>query len=431
MKILIPTPVPPNLRSSRIDYVNSIAKELIKKTNVEIFWFVYMPSKTNTKPINDTKIFDIHSFQNGVELLNHSKPDLILVNYTLEPIQYSLSIAAKFLKIPIVSFYLVDYNDAFNIDDSQNFFYRSFNEFKKLLRLSLMLKNIGDNKKYFFPRMLFYLYKKNFLKKTIKSIDNDNMKILRVDYLHKNKIHLINTLADLCILSNDSWVEHLKKIGISENKIVVTGNPIDDFLFKLSKQDLKQKNKSKTTILIVTDSLYEHGLWSKNERDLVLTSLLKTLNSHSEISFALKIHPSSENLSYYRSLIDTLQINTPIYQQEILFDLIRDFDLVLTYGYSYGHTQIVCAEKKMIFYDVNLNLPKMKLIDAGIKSGFVKVCSNVKDIIKIIDELQKYNVLIDEEFIKARNEFVFKFDGKSSERICNELLNLLEKQVKI
>ena len=81
----------------------------------------------------------------------------------------------------------------------------------------------------------------------------------------------------------------------------------------------------------------------------------------------------------------------------------------------------------MILYDVNLPFCRMKLIDAGINSGFVKVCSNIKDLIKIIDELQKHNVLIDEEFIKARNDLTFQFDGKSSERICNELLNLLEK----
>ena len=424
MKILVPTPVSPNLRSLRIDYVNSIKEELIKKTNVEIFWFVYRTLKTNIKTTNDTKILEIASFQNAVELLKYSKPDLILVNWTLEPIHYSLSIAAKFLKIPIVSFYLLDYDDEFNMYNSQKFFYRLFKEFKRLLRISLMPTNIGEHQKNFFPRVIFYLYKKNFLKKTIKSIGKDNMKILHAGYPHNDKL---NTLADLCVLTNASWIEPLKRIGISENKIVVTGNPIDDFLFKLTKQDSKRKNKSKTSILIVTDSLYEHGHWSKNERDLVLTSLLQTLDSHPEISFALKIHPSSEHILYYQSLIETLQINTHIYQQEILFDLIRDFDIILTYGYSTAHTQITSAEKKMILYDVNLPFCRMKLIDAGINSGFVKVCSNIKDLIKIIDELQKHNVLIDEEFIKARNDLTFQFDGKSSERICNELLNLLEK----
>ena len=417
----------PNLRSLRIDYVNSITKELIKKTDVEIFWFVYTTSKINTNTINDTKIFDIHSFSNGVDLLNYSKPDLILVNFSLEPIQYSLSIAAKFLKIPIVSFYLVDPDFVFNTENSQNFFYRSFKEFQKILRLSLMSKSIGDNEKRFFSRIRFYLYKKNFLKRTIKLINKNNKNFFHLDYLHKNKTLLINTLTDLHLLSNDSWIEFLKKIGISENKIAVTGNPIDDFLFNLSKQDSKRKNKSKTSILIVTDSLYEHGLWSKNERDLVLKSLLQTLDSHPEISFALKIHPSSEDIFYYQSLINTLKIDTKIYQQEILFDLIHDFDLVLTYGYSSAHTQIVCAEKKMIFYDVNLHLPKMKLVDVGIKSGFVKVCSNIKDLIEIINELQRCDVLIDDEFVKEREKITFKFDGNSSERICNELFNLLEK----
>ena len=78
LKILVPTTVAPNLRNSLIDYVNLISKELIKKTDVEILWFVYMNSKINSN--DNTNIFDIHSFQNGLEFLNHSKPDLILVN---------------------------------------------------------------------------------------------------------------------------------------------------------------------------------------------------------------------------------------------------------------------------------------------------------------------------------------------------------------
>ena len=425
LKILVPTTVTPNLRNSLIDYVNLISKELIQKTDVEILWFVYMNSKINSN--DNTHIFDIHSFQNGLEFLNYSKPDLILVNdYMQEPIHQSLIIAAKFLKIPIVAFYLYNISEDFAMTDTRNYFQKLLIKIKRTIRLSLMSKNIGETEKRLFSRVRFFLYKRTFLKKTIESIGKENMKII-YDNSCKNQTNWINTLADLHILSNDSWVESLKIIGISEHKIVVTGNPILDPLFKLPKQDFKRKNKSKIFVLILTDSLYEHGLWSKNERDLVLTSLLKTLNSHSEISFALKIHPSSENLSYYRSLIDTLQINTHIYQQEILFDLIRDFDIILTYGYSTAHTQITSAEKKMILYDVNLPFCRMKLIDAGINSGFVKVCSNIKDLIKIIDELQKHNVLIDEEFIKARNDLTFQFDGKSSERICNELLNLLEK----
>ena len=425
MKILVPTTVTPNFRNSLIDYVNLISKELIKKTDVEILWFVYMNSKINSN--DNTNIFDIHSFQNGLEFLNHSKPDLILVNdYMQEPVHQSLIIAAKFLKIPIVAFYLYNFAEDFAMTDTRNYFQKLLQKIKRTIRLSLMSKNIGENKSRLFSRVRFFLYKRNFLKKTIDSIGKENIKILH-NNSYTNKTNWINTLADLHILSNDSWIEYLKRIGVSENKIVITGNPILDPLFKLAKQDFKKKDESKTFVLILTDSLYEHGFWSKNERDLILKSILIKLASQSNISFALKIHPGSEDINYYKSLIGKLKISVPIYQQEFLFDLISDFDLVLTYGCSFAHVELGYLEKKMIFYDVNTPYPKLKIIDAGIKSGFIKVCTNIEDLIEIINELQKFNDPVDKEFLKTRDKITFKSDANSSERISSEFLNLLQK----
>ena len=425
LKILVPTTVAPNLRNSLIDYVNLISKELIKKTDVEILWFVYMNSKINSN--DNTNIFDIHSFQNGLEFLNHSKPDLILVNdYMQEPIHQSLIIAAKFLKIPIVAFYLYNISEDFAMTDTRNYFQKLLIKIKRTIRLSLMSKNIGESEKRLFSRVRFFMYKRTFLKKTIESIGKENMKILH-NNSWKNQTNWISTLADLHILSNDSWIEYLKRIGISENKIVVTGNPIFDPLFKLPKQDFKRKDKSKIFVLILTDSLYEHGFWSENERDSVLKSILIKLASQPDISFALKIHPASEDINYYKSLIGELKINVPIYQKEFLFDLISDFDLVLTYGCSFAHVELGYLEKKMIFYDVNAPYPKLKIIDAGIKSGFIKVCTDIDDLIEIINELQKYDDPVDEEFLKIREKITFKSDANSSERISSEFLNLLQK----
>ena len=247
-----------------------------------------------------------------------------------EPVHQSLIIAAKFLRIPIVAFYLYNFAEDFAMTDTRNYFQKLLQKIKRTIRLSLMSKNIGENKSRLFSRVRFFLYKRNFLKKTIDSIGKENIKILH-NNSYTNKTNWINTLADLHILSNDSWMEYLKRIGVSENKIVITGNPILDPLFKLAKQDFKKKDESKTFVLILTDSLYEHGFWSKNERDLILKSILIKLASQSNISFALKIHPGSEDINYYKSLIGKLKISVPIYQQEFLFDLISDFDLVLTY----------------------------------------------------------------------------------------------------
>jgi len=62
MKILIPTPVFPEKKSIRINFINRILTELHKTINVEVIWFVFLPDKFLSYSFKDGKVSDIHDF---------------------------------------------------------------------------------------------------------------------------------------------------------------------------------------------------------------------------------------------------------------------------------------------------------------------------------------------------------------------------------
>ena len=70
------------------------------------------------------------------------------------------------------------------------------------------------------------------------------------------------------------WVEReslkheLIDRGFKENSLTVIGNPMyDGILKKVHEIKSNYKKEGKIRVLLATTSLYEHGLWSKKQRD--------------------------------------------------------------------------------------------------------------------------------------------------------------------
>ena len=109
MKILVSTSVIPFKKNRFIKYVENIIQNINVKTPTEIFWLVYQPEQVINQKIEDGEILDIHDFKNATELLEKIKPDCVIANNnSREPISYSLTIAANYLKIPLVFYYTND-----------------------------------------------------------------------------------------------------------------------------------------------------------------------------------------------------------------------------------------------------------------------------------------------------------------------------------
>ena len=100
MKILIPIKTH-SKNSFLILIMKNILIELRKEISVDVFWFVYTKGEKIHREL-EKNILYIEDFNNAKKVLEEIKPDLIHVWPTFSPIDYSFTLAAKKLKIPVI-----------------------------------------------------------------------------------------------------------------------------------------------------------------------------------------------------------------------------------------------------------------------------------------------------------------------------------------
>ena len=417
-------------------YIENIVQNIKIKIPVELFWVVYQPDNVINQKIEQAKVLDIHDFQNAVELLEKIKPDCIIANNnSREPINYSLTIAANYLKIPLVFYYL---NDQISVDEYKPGMTYS-KHFMIILRnfFSNRMPTDNKNKRGIMRRGRFFYYKNIFLFKTRNSIGIDRLKSTKlfindlIWYLRYKK-PVWNNYANLNLCANNSWYEFLIKNGIDSKNIAITGSPYWDRIYeKIKLKEKKQlREKEKIKVLIITSALVEHGQWTILDRKNNLTKLFSELKNDEKISFDLKIHPASEDKEFYENFLSDLKINTKIYQKEDFWDIIFEYDLVLSVGASTINTECAYGGIKMILLDVEWNFRKLALVNEAISNEFFVVCDKFEDIKKSIFSLCEKNIEINNEVIKAREDMSYKFDGKAGKRAADAIISLCNNQQK-
>ncbi|KAF6246735.1 hypothetical protein C6990_06340 [Nitrosopumilus sp. b3] len=429
MKILVPSPVSPNNKSVRITYVSEIIKDLKKLTNLDFYLFVYQPDKLNSFNFPDFNILDIHDFTDAIDCLDKIQPDCVMIGPNYEPIQYAFSLACKKLKIPLVSFYYFGYG------------YEQSDSMTRYAKIIFYLRNIfsnslptdSDDQKFFLRRLTFIIYKIRFLNRTKKSAGYKHNFIQKYfssfyNYFLRKELP-ITKFPVLHLLPDPSWIEPLKKIGIPQEKLCVTGSPYWDQLYRNSKNYVpKQTVSKKISILIITDALLEHGIWNKNKFTSFITNLINELSKKSEFSFSFKIHPASENKTKYHNLFQKLRNDSKIYQNENIWDILGQYDLVITFGFSTIHSELSLVGAKMILLDFNFNFPLFPFVKEGLEFGNVMKCTDISHLNDMIIDFTNNANISNKSFNSTKN-FLYKFDGKSGLRVSEELIKIINQNL--
>jgi hypothetical protein len=423
MKILIPTPVLPEKKSIRINFVNKIVLELKKTINVEIIWLVFIPDEFSSFSAGNEQIFDIHDFHNADDVLKKIKPDCVLVGSHFDPIQHSLSLAAKNFEIPLCSFYYNDYKSEFSDKNKID----QFKKYSKLITSNNLPSDVPKNSK-FLRRFKFIFYKFSFLRNTKKTLKIFQLPFFLffpkslINYLFWEKIP-INTLPDLFLLPNSSWINPLLKMGINKEKLSITGNPLWDN-FVLNSESIKNRNRSsKISILIVTDPLVQHGIWSSIKYVSFLNLLMSNLIKEDKFSFSLKIHPASENKQFYSNLLNNFEKDISIFQNQSIWEIIQDYDLVISFGFSTIHSEIALSETKMILLDFNFNFPFLDFVEESILIGNTKICNDINSLNNLI--LSFVNTEFDSRKFLEHMKSKFNLTGKSGMLCANAIKKLV------
>ncbi len=425
LRILTSLHTLPDTKSMMTLFFESILPVLKTKADVHMIWLIYMPEKLNLpiKADQSNTILDIHDYENAVEVLKIAKPDVIFAESGYPIIDYALSLAGKYLNIPVVSFFFsVPKLHISRLKLNISYFTRFFES------------NVPtETNKKIMSRGRFFLYKYLFLLKTQKSLKTSNIQLLK-NFFTMLKIYSKQTKEQyfsmfensLHWLEGEDIIEPLTAAGYDRTKLVVTGNPMFDAVIK-KMQERKQTSKTdnKINVLFVPAPLWEHGIWTKNQQENLIKQIILNISKHkNKIFLTIKIHPSIAQFSQYESIIHAIDPSIPIYQKGDVLDFLLDADVVISFSSFTSAISYALIFKKPIIICNIYDDEK----DTYVEKKLALECKDPSTIVDVIQKIISSNPALNNEADEFFREYTYKPDGHASERLCNSLIKLIEKK---
>ncbi len=424
LKILIPYPSGHDLKSGITQLFANLVQELSKKDDVKIYRLIVQSRKLSSLPKSDefNEALDIHDFKNALDVLQKIKPDLVYTVPHLEFMNIAFSNAAKHLGIKTAGLVL------FSLDGKLELKSNTRRNLRKTFDTNVPTDTY-DSKNLVFGRMQFIFYKFWFMVKTFSAIKYSKFFILPKSFqilfrsFSKN-LYVPELPLDKHFVLNEMQKETLVNMGFKENSIIVTGHPMYDHAFKKNITKEVDKNKKPINILFAPDTLYEAGIWSKNQRDNAIINIVNTIKQNSAFSLKVKIHPTSAILDGYKKIIHKIDPTVEIYQKGSLEDFFSETDLLLVYS----------ALTTGLIYTVPYKIPvivcnlydDIKDLYGLIGSDLVIECKNLESLSGLIKNVIENSETLDQKRDSYVKKFLFKGDGKASKRIANEIFDLVK-----
>ncbi len=405
--------------------LDNILPILRTRFKVKLIWFFYMPERVDYGTIKDPDVefYDVHDFNNALELIRKAKPDLIFDNEFPSLMDLAIDTAAKFCNIPVVS--RMNASTEFKISKKELFttFIPAF------FQDSMPYEE--NKKKQFMRRGRFFLFKYAFLLRTLKATKMNTAKIIHYFFIVLNwhlsyQVPFIDSrfANTLHFLESEKLMEKCLQAGYSRSSLVVTGNPIYDDAFKKYLNFQSSPTNDKIRILFAPLQLYESGVWTKKQRDFVLVETIKSMSKHKEFSLIVKLHPSSQVYSEYESIIHAVDPSVPIYQKGTINDYLDDSDVLVSFvPISAVAIYALITRKPLVlcnFFSVRN--------DFFLTRKLALECNDPSSLSNLIHQSLSDKTVSKERIDDFITEFLYKSDGKSSERVCDAITNLVNKK---
>lgn len=422
--ILIPIPKTPDSVDTTIRQFKNIFEKLKQKYEVELIWLVFQPTMVEKSIIDGFKVLDFHNFDNAIALLDVTKPDLIFIHGLTDFMTASFAVAGKSKKIPVVETFFF----STHIIKSS-----SWSIFKKRLRMLLSNKFLGDiplekRKKFAGWKFIFDQYV--FFFKTIYHANSNKTKKFKLSVLYP-QARFVNYIAPASFVSGDLYLcsipdirNELIKLGYKKSNIILVGDMSFDAWYSIIKNEIAKPNvSSKKRVLFATSPMHESGLWKKSDEESLIINTIKKIEKNNEFSVVLKIHPSNSLKQEYEGILSKNGLKTTIYQKEDLIELMKESDIMITYGSSATTLFSVLFKKPTVSLDL---FPKYSKFNAFQSESVMTICRDINDLTKKLKESES-RIIENKNYDKYIEKHLGRFDGKSSERAANAIMNLLEK----
>lgn len=420
LKILVVYPSFYQEASNTSEVFKNLIPILKKKVRTKIVWVNYQPEKIKKFPNDNTVInLDLRNYNDAIELLRKEKPDFVYVNPNGSFIDISLICASHSLDIPTVC--VMYYYSGVGLKDST----RRFSLFSSYLKrfLSATVPSESKKNKTFLRSGKFILYKFQFLLKTIKKTDYRFLQkvslillILQNTFSPSKKIDR-RLLISLFLVQNKTIEKYWLSNGVNSNSVKLTGNPMYDQIYNSLKNKRIRPRQEKIQILLLPIAL-EDTIWTKENATKILSDIITTVTSKNDkFSLTVKFHPTY-TMFEYENLIHSINPEVKVYKKGHVTDYFNDIDVVIIYtSFSTAAMYALLENIPIILYN-----PSELKNDPFLKEGLALECKGTSTLLKKIETSLNFNIANQkkiEEYIKS---YLYSFDGKSSERVCQALL---------
>lgn len=420
IRILILIHVLPHIKTLTTLYFESLLPYLKTRHDVHVTWVICSPDKLSDTYVcnSDETILDIHNYKNAYDIIKKEKPNLVFASPDWGFIHYAFSLTAHHFNIPV--FFIVPHAD---IDMSTKKYVQNIKSNITRFFESSTPTDTSVCEKKLFKRGRFFIYKYIFLLKTNlklkKSIFLTLFSIWK--YVLTDTNHYQFAPNTIQFLENEIWIESLIKQGFKKSNLIVTGNPMYDQLFKKLQQQSLTHNKKVINVLFAPSTLYEHGFWSEKQKNFTLRKIVeKICINKDKFKLIVKIHPSSSILSDYAPIINSVDPSITVYQEGGIEQFLSDIDVVITSRSSTAEVYALLNKKRIVICDF-FTLET----DQFVQQGIATQCKDPNDLINSINKS-----LESKTYEKNReifiDKFLYKWDGNSSKRIGDYLINILE-----
>lgn len=263
----------------------------------------------------------------------------------------------------------------------------------------------------------------------IAAADKENIRILHIEHgvdIYGRYPHLPDSVYHA--VGSKSHRNALISSGINPDRVFATGPVFMDDIIRY--MGSKTKVGDRKRILFATwpsSDVTSDKEWYKQ----YLKKYLREMNSAGDVEIILKLHPRDKDVMFYKSIINDLGYgNVEIMKTEnetqtkdFLYSLIRDSDIVISFGSCVSTEAIVVGTPSLIIELIDIFDSEPPLMSEGIVH--INREGDVSGIVKkmLYDENEIRRVL--EKSNRAVEKYLYKVDGKAGERVLGIIKELI------
>jgi len=430
LKILVVNDVFPHIRNRTTILFENIVPLIKKKLEVKVFWIITDDYGERIKVTNPNyEVFYLSDYKNAREILEKIKPDLCYHLAGANVPDYAFMLVERHLKIP--NFGIISVGPG---EGTTDFYFKEEvsgqRVFLEQVRQFFEKKNVDYDNGIKTARGKNFLKKCLFLIRTLRSIGKSNLEA-NIELLEliksftgiptgefNKKFYCDLMFADGTPASVDFFV----KSGLKRENIRAVGNPVFYNAFKKRAQ-ISLKDNNKLNILFITANLTSgqgKSNFSKSRRNKMIEETITSLNKfHKKTSLVIKIHPSAENYTEYKQVLEKFE-NIHLSQKDDIMDLVNKSDVVITPVTSTAAIIALIMNKPIIIWNY-FHVEQ----DLLLRTDTALECKNISELNNCLDSAESFREKNAEKINKLIDEN-FSYENPS-QRIADEILDFIRK----